>query len=126
MYMEKKKTIKNLIIKVFGLIFKLSERGSNIKTEIIAGITTFITMAYIIFVNPSILMQAGMNSKGLVGEAAVKAGISAINDPVVGAVFAATCISAGIGTLIMALYANVPFAQAPGMGLNAFLLLVYV
>lgn len=100
--------------------FKLSENGTNVKTEIIAGITTFITMAYIIFVNPSILMQAGMNSKGLMGDAAIKAGISAINDPVVGAIFAATCISAAIGTLIMALYANVPFAQAPGMGLNAF------
>ncbi|WP_050606926.1 NCS2 family permease [Clostridium niameyense] len=100
--------------------FKLSQNGTNVKTEIIAGITTFITMAYIIFVNPNILMQAGMNSKGLMGDAAIKAGISAINDPVVGAIFAATCISAAIGTLIMALYANVPFAQAPGMGLNAF------
>ncbi|EPY6467291.1 NCS2 family permease [Clostridium sporogenes] len=121
MYMEKEKNYKEPNNKGFlDSFFKLSERGSNVKTEVIAGITTFITMAYIIFVNPSILMQAGMNSKGLVGEAAVKAGLSAINDPVVGAVFAATCISAGIGTLIMALYANLPFAQAPGMGLNAF------
>lgn len=100
--------------------FKLSENNTNVKTEIIAGITTFITMAYIIFVNPAILMQAGMNSKGLMGDAAVKAGLSAINDPVVASVFGATCIAAAIGTLVMALYANLPFAQAPGMGLNAF------
>ncbi len=82
-------------------------------------------MAYIIFVNPSILMQAGMNARGLMGEAAVKAGLSAINDPVVASVFAATCIAAAIGTFIMAFNANLPFAQAPGMGLNAFLLTVY-
>ena len=100
--------------------FKLSENNTNVKTEILAGITTFITMAYIIFVNPSILMQAGMNSKHLMGEAAVKAGLSAINDPVVASIFAATCIAAAVGTIIMALYANLPFAQAPGMGLNAF------
>lgn len=100
--------------------FKLSENNTNVKTEILAGITTFITMAYIIFVNPSILMQAGMNSKGLMGDAAVKAGLSAINDPVVASVFGATCIAAAVGTLVMALYANLPFAQAPGMGLNAF------
>lgn len=100
--------------------FKLSENNTNVKTEIIAGITTFITMAYIIFVNPAILMQSGMNSQGLMGDAAVKAGISAINDPIVASVFGATCIAAAIGTLIMGLYANLPFAQAPGMGLNAF------
>lgn len=100
--------------------FKLSENNTNVKTEIIAGITTFITMAYIIFVNPNILMQSGMNSQGLFGDAAVKAGLSAINDPVVASVFGATCIAAAIGTLVMALYANLPFAQAPGMGLNAF------
>ena len=100
--------------------FKLSENKTNVKTEVLAGITTFITMAYIIFVNPSILMQSGMNSKGLVGDAAIKAGLSAINDPVVASIFAATCIAAAVGTLVMALYANLPFAQAPGMGLNAF------
>lgn len=100
--------------------FKLSENGTNVKTEVIAGITTFITMAYIIFVNPGILMQAGMNTQGLLGEAAVKAGLSALTDPMVASVFAATCISAAVGTFIMGLYANVPFAQAPGMGLNAF------
>lgn len=100
--------------------FKLSENNTNVKTEIIAGITTFITMAYIIFVNPSILMQSGMNAQGLFGDAAVKAGISAINDPIVASVFGATCIAAAVGTFVMALYANLPFAQAPGMGLNAF------
>lgn len=117
--MEKAKSIgeKKSFLDSF---FKLKENNTNVKTEIIAGITTFITMAYIIFVNPSILMQAGMNSKGLMGDAAVKAGLSAINDPVVASVFAATCIAAAIGTLVMALYANLPFAQAPGMGLNAF------
>ncbi|WP_242837331.1 NCS2 family permease [Alkaliphilus transvaalensis] len=79
--------------------FKLEQNKTNVKTEIIAGITTFITMAYILFVNPDILSQAGMDFN---------------------AVFMATCLSAAIGTLIMGLYANLPFAQAPGMGLNAF------
>lgn len=79
--------------------FKLSENKTNVKTEVIAGITTFVTMAYIIFVNPGILSEAGMPF---------------------GPVFTATCISAAIGTFMMAFYANVPFAQAPGMGLNAF------
>lgn len=100
--------------------FQLSENKTNVKTEILAGLTTFITMAYIIFVNPHILMQSGMNSQGLIGDAAVSAGLNAINDPVVASVFAATCIAAAVGTLVMALYANLPFAQAPGMGLNAF------
>ncbi|MDR0315113.1 MAG: NCS2 family permease [Oscillospiraceae bacterium] len=80
-------------------LFKIKERGSNVRTEIMAGVTTFLTMAYIIFVNPSILSATGMDF---------------------GAVMLATCISAAIGTLIMGLYANIPFAQAPGMGLNAF------
>ncbi len=79
--------------------FQLSQNKTNVKTEIIAGITTFITMAYILFVNPDLLSQAGMDFN---------------------AVFVATCLSAAIGTLIMGLYANLPFAQAPGMGLNAF------
>lgn len=79
--------------------FKLKENNTNVKTEILAGITTFMTMAYILIVNPSILSQAGMDS---------------------GAVFTATAISAVISTLIMGLYAKLPFAQAPGMGLNAF------
>ncbi|MDD3839388.1 MAG: NCS2 family permease [Clostridia bacterium] len=79
--------------------FGLTENKTNVKTEILAGITTFVTMAYIIFVNPSILSETGMDA---------------------GAVFVATCLAAVIGTLIMGLYANIPFAQAPGMGLNAF------
>lgn len=79
--------------------FKLKENGTNVKTELMAGLTTFLTMSYILFVNPSILSAAGMDK---------------------GAVFVATIISAVIGTLIMGLVANVPFAQAPGMGLNAF------
>ena len=78
--------------------FKLKENGTTVKTEIFAGITTYLTMAYILFVNPMILSQTGMDSK---------------------AVFMATILAAIIGTLIMGLVANVPFAQAPGMGLNA-------
>lgn len=79
--------------------FKLKENGTTVKTEIVAGFTTFLTMAYILFVNPSILAQTGMDK---------------------GAVFVATILAAVIGTLVMGLVANVPFAQAPGMGLNAF------
>ena len=79
--------------------FKLKENNTNVKTEFIAGITTFMTMAYILIVNPSILAAAGMDS---------------------GAVFTATALSAIIATLVMGLYAKLPFAQAPGMGLNAF------
>ncbi|MCM0648528.1 NCS2 family permease [Clostridium swellfunianum] len=100
--------------------FKLQENNTTIKTEIIAGITTFITMAYIIFVNPNILSQAGMNSKGLLFGDVAKAGLTVGTDPIIGAVFVATVLSAIIGTLIMGLVANVPFAQAAGMGLNAF------
>ncbi len=80
-------------------MFKLKENGTKVSTEIIAGITTFFTMAYIIIVNPRMLSQAGMEW---------------------GAVFLATIIASVIGTLIMGLVANVPYAQAPGMGLNAF------
>ncbi|CEO12915.1 xanthine/uracil permease family protein [[Clostridium] sordellii] len=80
-------------------VFKLSENNTNVKTEIIAGITTFMTMAYILVVNPSILGDAGMNKD---------------------AVFAATAIAAFIGSSVMGLLANYPIALAPGMGLNAF------
>lgn len=80
-------------------MFKLKENGTNVSTEVIAGLTTFFAMAYIIAVNPNTLSQAGMEW---------------------GAVFLATIISAVIGTLVMGLVANVPYAQAPGMGLNAF------
>ncbi len=78
--------------------FKLSENGTNVKTEFTAGFTTFMTMAYILAVNPFVLSQTGMDA---------------------GAVFTATALSAVIGTLAMALLANLPFALAPGMGLNA-------
>ena len=98
--------------------FKLQENHTNVKTEILAGITTFITMAYIIFVNPSILREAGMNSAGALGNAALRFNVG--SDPVVSAVFVATCLAAAVGTFIMGFYANLPFAQAPGMGLNAF------
>ena len=79
--------------------FKLKENGTTVKTEIIAGITSFMTMAYILAVNPSIMSAAGMDH---------------------GAVFTATALAALIGTLAMALFANYPFALAPGMGLNAY------
>lgn len=79
--------------------FKLKENNTTVSTEIIAGITTFFAMAYIIAVNPNTLSQSGMEW---------------------GAVFLATIIASVIGTLIMGLVANVPYAQAPGMGLNAF------
>lgn len=100
--------------------FKLEENNTNVKTEIIAGLTTFITMAYIIFVNPLILRLAGMNEKGLIGQKVVDASLTTANDKIIGAVFVATILSAVIGTLIMGLVANVPFAQAAGMGMNAF------
>ncbi|WP_294157257.1 NCS2 family permease [uncultured Clostridium sp.] len=93
--------MKNLFKKngMLDNYFGLSANNTNIKTEIVAGITTFMTMAYILIVNPSILSAAGMDS---------------------GAVFTATALSAIVATLIMGLYAKLPFAQAPGMGLNAF------
>ena len=84
--------------------FKLKENGTTISTEIMAGITTFFAMAYIIFVNPAMLTLAG----------------TADNPMPAGAVFLATIIASAIGTLVMGLFANVPYAQAPGMGLNAF------
>jgi len=79
--------------------FKLKENGTTVSTEIVAGATTFFAMSYIIFVNPAMLSQTGMPW---------------------GAVFLATIIASVVGTLVMALFANVPYAQAPGMGLNAF------
>ena len=79
--------------------FGFEERGTYLRTEILAGVTTFLTMAYIIFVNPTILGDAGMPKE---------------------AVFVATCVVAALATLIMGLYANYPIACAPGMGLNAY------
>jgi AGZA family xanthine/uracil permease-like MFS transporter len=79
--------------------FKLTEHKTNVRTEVLAGVTTFLTMAYILIVNPLMLADAGMDF---------------------GAVFTATALSAAIATLVMAFLANLPFALAPGMGLNAF------
>jgi len=79
--------------------FKLSEHNTNVKTEVVAGITTFMTMGYIIMVNPGILSATGMDF---------------------GALITTTCIASAFATIFMALYANYPFALAPGMGLNAF------
>ena len=79
--------------------FGLKAQGTNVRTEFVAGLTTFLTMVYIVFVNPAILGKTGM-------------------DP--GAVFVATCIAAAVSTMVMALYANYPIALAPGMGINAF------
>jgi AGZA family xanthine/uracil permease-like MFS transporter len=79
--------------------FKLEENNTNVKTEVLAGITTFMTMAYILIVNPIILSETGMDFGGI---------------------FTATALSSLVATLMMALYANYPFALAPGMGLNAF------
>jgi len=80
-------------------MFGLAERGTTVRTEVLAGVTTFLTMAYIVLVNPSILGQAGMP---------------------VAAVAAATCFAAAFATIMMGLVANVPLALAPGMGLNAY------
>ena len=83
----------------FERYFRLSEQGTNVRTEFIAGLTTFLTMVYIVFVNPAILGKTGMDT---------------------GAVFVATCVAAAVSTMVMALYANYPIALAPGMGINAF------
>ena len=98
--------------------FKLSENKTTVKTEVVAGFTTFVTMAYALLVIPNVLKFSGMNAQGLKGDAA--AALNIINDPVVGAVFAAMCIISALGTLMMSLYANLPFAVAPGIGLTAF------
>ncbi|RUO58581.1 NCS2 family permease [Pseudidiomarina insulisalsae] len=84
---------------VLEKLFKIEAQGSSVRAEVVGGVTTFLTMAYIIFVNPAILSQAGMDE---------------------GAVFVATCLAAAIGCLVMGLWANYPVALAPGMGLNAF------
>ena len=79
--------------------FRLKEHGTSVRTEVLAGVTTFLTMAYIIFVNPQILSTTGMDQS---------------------AVFVATCLAAALGSAIMGFYANWPIGMAPGMGLNAF------
>lgn len=86
-------------------LFKLRENNTTVRTEVLAGITTFLTMAYIIIVNPQILSAAGMNQDS---------------------VFMATCIAAAFGSMFMGLYANYPIALAPGMGLNAYFAFVVV
>jgi adenine/guanine/hypoxanthine permease len=91
--------MKSSIAAALERLFKLSENNTTIRTELAAGLTTFLTMAYIIFVNPQILSEAGV--------------------PFSGALFA-TCLSAAVGSLMMGLLANYPFALAPGMGLNAY------
>ncbi|HQA60893.1 MAG TPA: NCS2 family permease, partial [Tepidanaerobacteraceae bacterium] len=103
--MKEESTISNAPKSGLEGFFALSENGTNVKTEILAGLTTFVTMAYILFVNPLILADAGMDR---------------------GAVFMATALAAAISTLFMGLYANYPFALAPGMGLNAFFAYVMV
>ncbi|WAJ36777.1 NCS2 family permease [Pseudomonas sp. GOM7] len=80
-------------------LFQLQAHNTNVRTEVLAGVTTFLTMAYILFVNPSILGETGMDK---------------------GAVFVATCLAAAFGSVVMGLIANYPIALAPGMGLNAF------
>ena len=80
-------------------MFKLKENGTTFMTEVLAGITTFITMSYIIFVNPNILSSTGMDFNALI---------------------VVTCLSSALATLLMAVMANYPIALAPGMGLNAF------
>jgi AGZA family xanthine/uracil permease-like MFS transporter len=85
----------NVIERYFGI----NGQNTTIKTEVLAGVTTFLTMAYIIFVNPNVLADAGMDK---------------------GAVFVATCLAAAVGCFIMGIYARLPVALAPGMGLNAF------
>jgi len=84
---------------MFERLFKLSEHGTSVRTEVIAGLTTFLTMSYIIFVNPDILSTTGMDRD---------------------AVFVATCLAAALGSMVMGLVANWPIGMAPGMGLNAF------
>jgi len=87
------------IVRGLDRYFGLSGQGTDVRTEFIAGVTTFLTMVYIVFVNPIILGKTGMDQ---------------------GAVFVATCVAAAVSTLVMALYANYPIALVPGMGINAF------
>ena len=84
---------------MFESLFKLREHHTTARTEVVAGLTTFLTMAYIIFVNPQILGTTGMDQ---------------------GAIFVSTCLAAAIGCFVMAFFANWPIGMAPGMGLNAF------
>ena len=87
-------------------LFKLQENGTTVKTELLAGLTTFMTMAYIIALNPNLLTNF------------------AVGTPLWNGVFLATCIASAIGTICMAFMANKPFVMAPGMGLNSFFAVV--
>ena len=89
-------------------IFKLKENGTTVRTEILAGLTTFMTMAYIIALNPNLL--TGFGAEG--------------GPELWNAVFMATCLASAVGTIVMAFLANKPFAMAPGMGLNSFFAVV--
>lgn len=86
-------------------LFKVVENKSSVRTEILAGLTTFMTMAYILAVNPSILSASGMPKGGI---------------------FIATALAAAVGSTMMALFSNYPFVLAPGLGLNAFLSLIHI
>ena len=86
-------------MKLLERLFGLSGHGTSVRTEVLAGATTFVTMAYIVLVNPAILSTTGMPAAG---------------------VAAATCLAAGVGCLLMGFLANYPIALAPGMGLNAY------
>ena len=92
--------------------FKISERGSNVRTEIIAGLTTFFAMAYIVIVNPNQIVGFSFDVPGI--------------QPIWNAVYIASIISAVVGTLLYAFYAKMPFAQACGMGLNSFFFVSFV
>mgnify|MGYP003526899493 FL=1 len=99
--------------------FKIKERGSNVRTEIFAGLTTFFAMCYIVVVNPSQVAAGG--ASGWLAEIITEAGgDAAALGTIWNAVYIASILVAIIGTLLMALYAKLPFAQACGMGLNAF------
>jgi AGZA family xanthine/uracil permease-like MFS transporter len=90
---------RSYVLRRLDHYFRLAEHGTNVRTEFVASVTTFLTMVYIVFVNPQILASAGMDK---------------------GAVFVATCIAASLSSLVMGVFANYPIALAPGMGLNAF------
>ncbi|MDE0282946.1 MAG: NCS2 family permease, partial [Gammaproteobacteria bacterium] len=91
--------MKDKIAKFLDRRFRLAEHGTKVRTEVLAGCTTFVTMVYIIFVNPQMMAAAGMDQ---------------------GASFVATCLASALACLVMGLYANWPVGLAPGMGMNAF------
>ena len=101
--------MSNHLTEKLNSYFRLSECGTTVRTEVLAGITSFITVAYILILNPQILSHPYQ----IMGDSAMAAGIS-------NGVFIGTCIASFLGTILCALYAKVPFIQAPGMGLNAF------